>query len=407
MPKLPKTAQCFGCGACVDICPNEAVRLIINKNGFINPIIDNKKCINCRLCEKKCPSLSFTSNQPNDINSIQLYAGWSINEKIRLSSSSGGIFTQVAYDFLQRKQKSAIVGAALINNIDVKHIIIKDVNDLYKIQGTKYKQSNLSGIYKECKDLLNEGYYILFSGTPCQIAAMSKFLDKNQFYDRIYFVELICHGVPSNLIIDLCLSTQHVKGVKTFRCKENGWLNSQKMTYIDFNNNEKKIKQGETDYFYNAFHNKMNLREICYHCPFSRLPRIGDLTIGDFWGNKQIHDYEKGVSIILVNNNRGSELLTNNLILQKVRWKDFLEFNSPIYTPFDSSFSFSPFLFFFKYLPDNIALKLLSTTYNKKLSDIFYYLWHKIFYKYRRKFYKRNLKKAKDIIKELENYEQK
>lgn len=379
LPKLPKISKCFGCGLCSDVCPKNAISIELNKNGFLVPRINKNNCVRCYLCEKKCPSLSYEGIQINNRDENRFYKAWSKNAALRLKSSSGGVFTQLAFDFLKNKN-SVIIGAAIDDEHIVKHVIIKSQKDLFKLQGTKYRQSNTSQIYINGLVYLKRGYNVLFSGTPCQVAAMQKYIFDKKYDGTIFFIEVICHGVPSSIILDMSIKYENAKGIYAFRTKDNGWSRSQRMVYIDRDNKLKEIQQREKDLFYMAFLNNMNLRKSCYQCPFAKLPRIADISLGDFWGCKDADNIEDGVSLLLINNSKGEKLLNENLFLEKVICSDILRENYPVYKSLGNYFSFSSYIFFFKYIPCKIALRLLSTSYEKKWSHIFYYVWHKIFY---------------------------
>lgn len=371
MPLLPSFKNCCGCSACSDACPFHAITIQLNKNGFLCPTIDIEKCTQCKVCEKSCPSLSNTELPINDLTDAKPYATWSLNPKIRHNSASGGFFTQIATNFLQ-KEKSLVVGAALLPQNKVKHVVISSVNDLHLIQGSKYQQSETEGIYASTAKYLKEGYSILFSGTPCQIAGLYKYTHKKQYSGRLYTTEVICHGVPSAIISELSLKYNHAKEIKSYRNKEKGWKHGQRMTYINYQNQTISIPSILQDSFYKAFCSETVLRPSCYQCQYAHLPRIADCSMADYWGVTDWEDeHREGISLIIVNNSRGKELLENfttDLFLQETDWEQCLPQNPNIYTNFSiyQKISISNHLHWIKRLPNYISKHILQATYSKK-----------------------------------------
>ena len=312
--KLKK--DCCACTACINLCPKNAISMEKDEFGNLFPIIDKKKCTNCGLCEKTC-AFKKTNYKREDKN---CYAAYTKKHDLLLKSSSGGIFSSLAEIFLN--EGGYVCGCALNYNKDeikVEHIIINDIKDLYKLQGSKYVQSNLLNVMKKIKELLNDNKKVLFSGTPCQVAGLKSFLRKD--YDNLYTIDIICHGAPSTSVLRKYIKYIEKKNkikVKelNFRNKEKGWglsgyligykLNTKKEKRIIFSNNE-------SSYYY-LFQKGFMYRENCYSCPYASDNRPGDITIGDYWGIEKEHPElleknKKGISCLIVNNNKGEELL--------------------------------------------------------------------------------------------------
>lgn len=176
MPNLPNNTLCCGCAACVDTCKHDALRLSEDKDGYYNVVVDADKCVNCKLCEKKCHILQQSSLRRNDPKEAQTFAGWSLDEKIIRKSATGGIFAQIAYTMLH-DGNTAVYGAALMDDSSVKHIRISCIDEIYKLQNSKYQQSYTVGVYRKVFSDLKSGVRVLFSGVPCQIAALYSFLN--------------------------------------------------------------------------------------------------------------------------------------------------------------------------------------------------------------------------------------
>jgi len=302
---------CTGCMACVNICPQNCINIFLDKEGFKYPNIDQLKCINCGLCNKACPILNPLNY--NNGKKTRAYAAWNLNNKIRYNSTSGGAFSALAENILENK--GIVCGVELIKSLEARHIIINNIKELYKLQGSKYVQSDINHIYQDVKQYLETDVKVLFSGTPCQIAGLYGYLLKN--YENLFTVELVCHGVASNLILNYCVQNidKKVGSIVSvnFRDKKNGWQTST----ISYKGNNIITSKSYKDLFMSTFYAGYSHRLSCYTCPFSTLPRIADLTLADFWGiNETIFskkEYKKGISLILVNNEKGMSLLKSSI----------------------------------------------------------------------------------------------
>lgn len=303
---------CCSCGACYNICPVGAISMQENEEGFLTPVIDEAKCTNCGLCLKACPSLNTEfKNNPQP----ECYAAMA-DDELRMKSSSGGIFTLLAEYILDKG--GYVCGAAFDDNWDVHHIIVNNKEDLAKLRGSKYVQSNTEDCYKQIKKLLDDDKYVLFSGCPCQVAGLYSFLGKN--YEKLYTVDILCHGSPSPGVWQKYLNENFNKNdiIKiNFRDKNKiGWSCSH--CTISTKNGDAIV----TDDFTKLFHSSINLRESCYNCDYSKKPRPADITLGDFWGIsdhiKGLND-GKGLSFILTNNQKG-QFLFNEIADKTQKW---------------------------------------------------------------------------------------
>lgn len=311
-------SKCTGCAACYSVCPNGAIELVANREGFVYPEINSEICTNCNLCRQVC---SITNNFKEQTVS-DCYAVMA-SDDIRSRSSSGGIFTLLAMQILSAG--GYVCGAAFNNKWEVEHIIINNIKDLDKLCRSKYVQSDTHNIMKPIKSLLDNGEKVLFCGCPCQVEGLKLFLQKD--YENLITIDLICHGVPSQKVFDKfleeCFRKQNIVDVN-FRNKLYGWncITTILTTdgYLHQNN----------DYF-NGFIEGMYMRECCYKCKYTTTNRPGDLTIGDFWGVSSKYNDGKGTSQVLVNNPKGETLLDTIkdkcILLHKSSKKEFL--NSP------------------------------------------------------------------------------
>ena len=308
--------NCTGCRACEQICNNKAIIMQSDILGFMYPEKDKELCINCQgLCLKVCPM--FRDDLQNKI--ISIYAAKNLCKEQVIKSSSGGIFPVLAINIL--KQNGVVFGCAYDENMMVIHIAVENVSELFRLQGSKYVQSNTLDTYKNAKEYLEQNREVLYSGLPCQIAGLKAFLEKE--YDNLITVDLICKGVPSPGLFSKYLEWLGKKmGGKiieyNFRSKEkHGWKQG----------NEKVIKTktktktitARFDKYYLGFQRNETLRESCYSCKYACKERTGDITLGDYWGIKEEHPEfysNSGVSVVLINTNKGIKIWEN--IIDKV-----------------------------------------------------------------------------------------
>ena len=183
--------ECCGCSSCMQKCPKNAITMIENEEGFFFPHIDKEKCINCGLCIKACPQFSKINSELE--NYPKVFSLYNKNKNIQRNSSSGGVFFELA-DYVLR-QNGVVFGAAYNTSFKVIHIMVENKDDLKKLNKSKYLQSDVNFSYRKVEELLKKDRLVLYSGTPCQIMGLKKYLIKD--YDKLLTCDIICHGVPS------------------------------------------------------------------------------------------------------------------------------------------------------------------------------------------------------------------
>lgn len=296
--------DCCGCGACFNVCPKHAIKMSVSSEGFLYPEIDDDLCIKCGLCQKSCPVKNFKQLVFDEALCFAVQAP----DELRAGSSSGGVFPVLARYIIQKG--GIVCGAAFDDNWSVSHILIDKIEDIHKLQKSKYVQSDTQKVFTDIKFILEKKRLVLFVGTPCQSAALQSFLQIK--YDNLYCVDFICHGVPSPLVFKRYLREIGLDGKITsldFRSKAKGWgpypLMHIGMTEEDY------YAPADQDCYMKIFLKNLAMRKSCAACKF-KYARHSDLTIGDFWGiyryNKHYND-NKGTSVVLVNNNHGKQLL--------------------------------------------------------------------------------------------------
>lgn len=305
MISITNPKECCGCGACAQICPKQCISLKEDKEGFLYPAVDNSSCIDCGLCERVCPVI----NQNEFQKPIVTLAAVNSDESVRLASSSGGIFTLLAEKTIDNG--GVVFGAAFDENWDVKHICIDSKSELPKLRGSKYVQSIIGNCYKEAKRHLSAGKEVLFSGTPCQIAGLKRFLHKE--YKNLKTMDIVCHGTPSPLVwrkyLDEVSSMYNIAQITDiqFRNKAKGWKSySISISYNDKCGNKRTFNEVFTqNIFMRCFLSNLSLRPSCYACPARNGKSGSDITLADLWGAENICpglDDDKGVSLVLLRN---------------------------------------------------------------------------------------------------------
>lgn len=305
MKVCSKKNECYGCGRCKEVCKYKAIEMQSDNEGFLYPIIDEKKCVKCNACKEIC-----INNHDDFIGEIPTtYFAKSLDISNVERSSSGGVFAELAISMLN--QGGNVYGAAMIDG-RVEHIRIDKICDLYKLQGSKYVQSNLTNIWELiCKDIEN-GSAFLFSGTPCQVAAVRSIVKD---YPSALLVELACFGVSSPLVWEkhrLQVEKQIGKINNTiFRDKRSGWRKSS-ITYIG--EKEEITCEHNQDYFMKGFFDALYLRPACHECKFKDNATLGDIKLGDCWGIENYDSkfkYSSGQSLVIIETDYGKRAFEN------------------------------------------------------------------------------------------------
>ena len=295
--------NCTGCMLCMVVCPEHCISKNKDNEGFWFPKIDLRKCIHCGKCENVCPINNILDNN----TSIKSFSAYALDDSIRLSSSSGGVFYCLAEGVIK---KGGLVCAAAFDKdyTRVKHFCVEKKSELELLKGSEYLQSDISKVFLDIEKYLDSKREVLFVGTPCEVAAIKKYINSNKEF--LTTIDIICHGVPSELVWAKYLESVH-KGrdisFVSMRNKRFGWKNfAMKVSY---NNHPQYIRSLAFDLYLRGFLENLYLRKSCYDCHFKSADRIGDITIGDYWG-KELTDH-KGVSLIGINTNKGIRLFEN------------------------------------------------------------------------------------------------
>lgn len=327
--------DCCGCHACASVCARQCITMQEDNEGFLYPVVDASICIDCGLCEKVCPVI----NQDAPRKPLKVYAAKNRNEEVRRQSSSGGIFTPLAESVI--RDGGVVFGAKFDKDWNVVHAWTDTIEGIADFRGSKYVQSTIGDAYREAREFLKQGRKVLFSGTPCQIAGLRKFLRKE--YDNLLAVDVVCHGVPSPLVWRKYLEETREKlraerdaGKNTvssslmempvitgisFRDKTHGWKKyGFRLRYAaskavgnsvssSANDSERTLLQPfPENVFMKGFLSNFYLRPSCYSCTARTGKSGSDISIADFWGVQNYYpefDDDRGVGLVLVNSDKG------------------------------------------------------------------------------------------------------
>lgn len=370
MPKLATPELCCGCAACANACSHEAISMHPNEEGFLHPVIDNNKCVNCSLCEKVCPGLTPAISQNQN---PLAFAVQNRDEGIRYQSTSGGAFSAIAEYVIEHN--GVVFGAAMSTDFSVKHIHEDNIDGLAKFRNSKYVQSSIGYSYKEVKDFLLQGKLVCFSGTPCQVNGLHKYLGRD--YENLISIDVVCKSIPSPLVfrkyIEFKSKPEEPFKEIVFRDKKRGFLYCTMALYSSSHDKVQRNSQyrrgSESDEWLRLFLSGRISRKSCFSCHYQTLNRPSDFTLGDIWetGNSQFDD-NKGSTLMHVWTKKGKDIL--DCINDKITCIQYAIEKSrgvsrknsiSIYQDRDQLFSdannLSPDEFFHKYAPYNLIIK--------------------------------------------------
>lgn len=306
MIKLADRLHCTGCASCVQSCHHNALSMRYDDEGFLQPQIDSARCIECELCMKRCPELNLIKKINYQHQAFYAF----INDTDRKRSSSGGAFSAFAKWILQ--QKGIVFGVTMDEDFDVKYVSIESVEELGKLQGSKYVQSNIGNTYKYVKNNLDKNRKVLFVGTGCQVGGLYAYLNGRRYEGLLYTLDLICHGTPSigtfhsylNKLTQSISPHGELGEINKFHFRKfDSW---SIIPSVKFEKSRWKVLNLSENAYMNAFFKGLIFRESCFNCRYCNTERVGTFTIADFWGIgrhgvKFKRNIASGVSLVIDN----------------------------------------------------------------------------------------------------------
>lgn len=309
MTSITESGKCTGCAACANACPSQCITMLPDTEGFSHPQIDPKKCVDCRKCVAVCPTL------PGAVSGFEaepaVYAAHSADPNVVEYSSSGGVFSVLAEHVIQ--MGGVVFGAAFDTPDSVHHIAVRDMKSLCKLRGSKYVQSEIGLSYQEAEHELQQNKTVLFSGTPCQIAGLRHYLQRE--YDNLICIDIICHSIPSPKVWKAFVGETSVRAnaeirSANFRDKRDSWENY--CLSFQLADGEEYVLKGGRNLYMQAFIGGLSTRPSCSQCTFKGKNRESDITLGDYWGVRfvQKEAYNaRGTSLVIVNTAKGRTML--------------------------------------------------------------------------------------------------
>ena len=310
MENIP-AKNCNGCSACVNICPRDAITMVSDAEGFFYPVINEDECVNCGLCETVCPEL-----HPPKLPEVYYgcYIAQSKKQEILDTCTSGG-FIDALNQHIITSRKGYCAGVVYDEHYMPTHKITSDCAQTKQFRNSKYAQSRIGYVFRDVKTKLNEGETVLFTGTPCQVAGLKAFLQKD--YEKLYTVDLVCRSVPSPLLWERYLAWQkdrYKSEISSVTCRKKTYGYRSGTLEIKFKNGKKYAGSNRVDYYMKCFHHDVCSRPSCYSCSFKTAHRCSDFTVFDCWKPHIVaedleSDNDKGYSNVLVHTEKGAHLL--------------------------------------------------------------------------------------------------
>lgn len=305
MVQMISKERCSGCEACGNICPADAIYMELDEEGFYYPKVRQDRCISCGRCVQVCPSLNLLQQDGELPYAAACYAK---DSEIRRRSTSGGMFS-IFSEYIIRKMNGIVYGVKFDDLFQTTYSRAESLEDLRALCGSKYAQSRVNMIYRDVKEQLESGRYVLFSGLPCHVEGLAAFLGKS--YPGLYLLDMACFGIASPYIWQEYLKHFHQKekiSEIVFKDKAEGWKH-WKVKFVE--NGEETRLERKDDLYMSSYLSRINIRKSCFQCPFKGLRRISDFTIADCWGegekNREMND-DKGMSALLVHTQKGKDL---------------------------------------------------------------------------------------------------
>lgn len=306
--------KCVGCGLCSVLCPFESIKMQRDQLGYRYPMVDNETCKKCNICKRNCPQLRENIHQDcNRDFGTKCYVAVNKDSSIAFASSSGGAVTALI-DSFPRNEDVWICAAAYDNDFTVRHELVESGKDFSKFRKSKYVQSDTFQCFTVIKERLSMGCIVVYIGTPCQVDALKTYLGRKD--DRLYTIDVLCTGVGSPALLDLhirFLQNKRKKKVISYDMRSKVQRRDKSWNVMDcsigYSDDTSEKNPIYKKMFKEIFYKHISLRPSCYSCKYKSRERMGDITIGDWWGDvTPIRDEYQGASAVIINSNKGQEL---------------------------------------------------------------------------------------------------
>lgn len=326
MIEIKNKRDCCGCTACASACPEGCITMARDKEGFLYPFIDRTRCIDCRLCEEKCPvpgrekTAALPGADRAEVNRKAVeaaerlpesYACFLKDDAIRAQSTSGGFFTALAQYVL--RQGGIVCGVVLDDSLKAVHTFAEDEAELARMRRSKYVQSDQAGVYQRVEAELRGGRPVLYTGTPCQAAGLKSCLGCE--YENLVTADLVCHGVGSPLYWEKYveyMSRKTGSRIREVRFREKTWGYHSASLAVYFENGKSSRRGHDDDLYWTAFSKNYIYRPSCYACAFKTVNHEADFTVGDFWNTARLPEKftaADGCSLVLVHSVKAARIL--------------------------------------------------------------------------------------------------
>ncbi len=303
--------RCYGCGACKDACPVDAIHMARDREGFCYPKIDEQLCIHCDKCKKVCVYKKDSLENKQEDGFPVVYAARHKDNHVVDGSTSGAMFPALYREIIKRG--GSVVGVRFDDDQKVVYDVADTEEGCQAFRKSKYIFADENSVKPKVEKLLKEGKYVLFSGTPCQIAGLKSYLGKS--YARLYTVELICHGAGSPKLFEkYCayMEKKYKSRIKEFQFRNKFKGVDDPYILIEFESGSVFVEDMKKNDFGSIYRALRIQRPSCYQCEYvGRKPGVGDITIGDYWGIEEEHPKfadARGISLLKINTSRGMEL---------------------------------------------------------------------------------------------------
>lgn len=328
--RLANYKECTACAACVDKCSHNALTSFIDRHGYYAIKADVNRCVECGACSKVCPVIRDKKEKGARQVSNDAFACWTVDSQLRRIAASGGAFIALASEVLRQ---GGLVYGASIEGFRVRHFRISDKSELYRVAGSKYQHSEMSGVYQQIQKDLKDGKTVLFGGLSCQVSALKSFVNPN-IANRLFTIDTICGGISTMAPMLAIKNSGLYKGICSFRDKTEGWKSKNFKYSLKLYKHDASVEDlGLDNMVLKCFCSPILKRSSCLDCKFNGMNRDSDCTIGDYWGDERFpEEHHEGLSVLIKHNDRLDEIISaSTLHIEPTSLADIIRHNNNYY----------------------------------------------------------------------------